>query len=127
MISAALAVLATAGAAIGEETGEEEYLSACASCHGVGGTGPGPMKDYLSVAPPGLTGLAAANDGAFPMLKVIQIIDGRTGVRGHGGDGMPVWGAVFKAAEREAGSYAAEIEARGRMLSLALYLEAIQE
>src|SRR6056297_711628 len=71
---------------------------------------------------------AAENDGVFPMLEVIQIIDGRTGVRGHGGEDMPVWGAVYKAPlAGEIGDYAAETIIRGRILSLALYLESIQE
>jgi hypothetical protein len=29
------------------------------------------------------------------MLQVIQIIDGRTGVRGHGSE-MPVWGSRYQ-------------------------------
>lgn len=127
-VLAALTIGLAASSAVAEEAGEAEYLSACASCHGVAGEGGGPMNDVLSIAVPGLTGLAAENDGVFPMLEVIQIIDGRTGVRGHGGDGMPVWGAVYKTPlAGEIGDYAAETIIRGRILSLALYLEAIQE
>jgi hypothetical protein len=61
------------------------------------------------------------------MLEVIQIIDGRTGVRAHGGP-MPVWGDRFEAtAASEAGDYGAEVMVRGRILALATYLEAIQQ
>lgn len=128
LAAALLAGAPVAAAAQDVNLGEQEYMSACASCHGVGGTGAGPMKDVLSVAVPRLTGLSEANNGDFPMLKVIQIIDGRTGVRGHGGEGMPVWGAVYKnPLAEEIGPIAAEIETRGRILSLALYLESIQE
>lgn len=123
---AALMLCAVAVEAQTEATGKDEYQAACASCHGDVGAGPGPMKDFLSISPPSLTTLAKDNDGVFPMLKVIHIIDGRTGVRGHGGEGMPVWGSVYKM-EAAGGTYAAEIETRGRLLSLALYLESIQE
>lgn len=127
-IGVALA-LAAAAPAIADEAGEQAYMDACASCHGADGNGSGPVSEYLTIVAPPLTGLSAANDGEFPMLEMIQIIDGRTGVRGHGTEsGMPVWGAVFKAPlEDEIGNYAAETAVRGRILSLAYYLESIQE
>ncbi|SDJ36418.1 Cytochrome c [Lutimaribacter saemankumensis] len=113
-----------------DEAGKTEYMNSCASCHGADGKGVGPVASALAFKiPKPLTGLAAANDGVFPMLEVIQIIDGRTGVRGHGTDsGMPVWGAVYKAPlVGEIGPYGTEVAVRGRILSLALYLESIQE
>ena len=117
-------------AASADETGEAEYMNSCASCHGVDGKGAGPVASALSIdIPKPLAGLSAANDGEFPMLKVIQIIDGRSGVRGHGtAASMPVWGAVYKSPiVGEIGAYGAEVAVRGRILSLALYLESIQE
>lgn len=130
--SVLVGALATAGLATGglaDEAGKTEYMNSCASCHGVDGKGKGPVTSSLNFVAPSLTGLSAANDGEFPMLKVIQIIDGRTGVRGHGTlDGMPVWGAVYKAPlAGETGVYGAEAIVRGRILSLAYYLESIQE
>ncbi len=115
--------------ALADEAGKTEFMNSCASCHGADGKGSGPVSDALSLIAPDLTGLAASNEGQFPMLEVIQIIDGRSGVRGHGTDaGMPVWGAVYKAPlVGEIGSYGSEIAVRGRILSLALYLESIQE
>ncbi|MFP4328956.1 MAG: c-type cytochrome [Paracoccaceae bacterium] len=109
-----------------DEAGRAEYLASCASCHGEAGAGDGPLAEMMTVPVPGLTGLSAANDGAFPMLETIQVIDGRTGMRGHGYP-MPVWGARYKAEAMGAGDYSAEIRARGRVLSLALYLQSIQE
>lgn len=106
--------------------GQDEYMNYCAACHGETGTGDGPLADLMTVDVPDLTRLSEANDGSFPMLDVIMTIDGRTGIRGHGFP-MPVWGNRFKADEGDIGEYAAEIETRGRTLSLALYLESIQE
>lgn len=129
---AALAVFAmSAGMAPADtpatETGKVEYVQACAACHGDSGKGQGPIAKFLTIPVPGLTRLSAGNDGVFPMLDVIHIIDGRTGVRGHGGP-MPIWGELFKAPlSSEFGPYSAEIMVRGRILSIAYYLESIQE
>ena len=120
----------TGFAASADETGEQEYMNSCASCHGVDGKSAGPVASALSInIPKPLTGLSAANDGEFPMLEVIQIIDGRSGVRAHGtGCKHARLGAVYKAPlVGEVGAYGTEIAVRGRILSLALYLELIQE
>lgn len=110
-----------------DETGEELYRNACATCHGAAGMGEGPMAEFMSTDVPNIRRLTQENDGVFPMLKVIQTIDGRTGIRGHGSE-MPVWGNQFKAESvADAGIYGAEIIVRGKMLSLALYVQSIQE
>ncbi len=123
-------VAATAGlaaSASAQQAGENEYLQACAACHGESGKGMGPIAPLLNIEVPSLTTLAKNNDGVFPMLQVIHIIDGRSGVRGHGGI-MPIWGDRFKSAMIEsAGEYGAELLVRGRILALAQYLESIQE
>jgi mono/diheme cytochrome c family protein len=125
---AALSLAAAAGTAEAQSNaGAAEYVRACASCHSLTGHGDGPLAEYMTVAVPDLTQISARNDGVFPMLEVIQIIDGRTGVRAHGGP-MPVWGDRFEAtAASEAGDYGAEVMVRGRILALATYLEAIQQ
>lgn len=118
---------ATSGGALADHTGENEYMQACASCHGTGGLGDGPLAELMTVPLPDLTQISANNDGQFPTLKVIQVIDGRTGIRGHGYP-MPVWGDRFKAeAEGVMGEYGAELEVRGRILSIVYYLESIQK
>jgi mono/diheme cytochrome c family protein len=127
LIAAALAACLPAAAAVAQDDpGAREYMSSCASCHGENGKGEGPLAELMTVAVPDLTQLSAQNDGAFPMLQVIQVIDGRSGIRGHGYP-MPVWGSRYKAEAMRAGEYSAEIVTRGRVLSLALYLEAMQE
>ena len=126
--AAVILSLHVASSAQAQDTGagQAEYMNYCATCHGETGTGDGPLADLMTVDVPDLTKLSASNDGNFPMLDVIMEIDGRTGVRGHGYP-MPVWGNRFKADAGDIGEYATEIETRGRTLSLALYLESIQE
>ena len=112
--------------ATADEMGQAEYMSSCATCHGEAADGSGPLAELMTVAVPPLTNLSAQNDGVFPMLRVIQTIDGRPGIKGHGYP-MPVWGKRFEMDVENAGPYGAEAVVRGRVLSLALYLESIQE
>lgn len=109
------------------EVGAQLYTDYCAACHGASGKGDGDMANVMTIPSPNLTLLAKENDGAFPMLDVIHVIDGRTGVRAHGG-AMPVFGKVFQTqADTGAGGYGAVLESRGRVLSLSMYLESIQQ
>lgn len=119
----------SAGVASADEAdvGATLYADYCAACHGASGKGDGDMAGVMTIPSPNLTLLAKSNDGEFPMLKVIHIIDGRTGVRAHGGP-MPVFGRVFASHESGPGDpYGSVLESRGRVLSLAMYLESIQE
>lgn len=124
----ALSLALTAGAAHAQSAaGAEEYVRACAGCHGLTGHGDGPLAEYMTVEVPDLTVIAMRNGGVFPWLEMIQIIDGRTGLRPHGSP-MPIWGDRFEVrAAAEAGDYGAEVIVRGRILSLATHLEAIQQ
>ncbi|WP_083950564.1 c-type cytochrome [Roseivivax lentus] len=106
--------------------GEALYTQFCATCHGAEAMGDGPLTDLLTTEVPDLHGLSARNDGVFPMLEVIHIIDGRTGVRAHGGP-MPVYGDVFSRNGRGDMDYGSVLETRGKILSLAYYLESIQD
>ncbi|GKY87189.1 c-type cytochrome [Sinisalibacter aestuarii] len=126
-LSAALLAAMTLGASAQDDPGRTEYMTACAVCHGETAMGNGPFAALLNIEVPGLTGLAAANDGEFPFLDTLMVIDGRTGVRGHGGP-MPVWGDRYeKSALDDAGIYGAELIVRGRLLSLVEYLESVQQ
>ena len=126
-ILAACLLTAGGGMALAEEAGLAEYQNACASCHGASAMGDGPMAEFMTLKVPNLRTLSADNDGVFPMLDVIHVIDGRTGVRGHGTE-MPIWGAAFRdEIAGEVGRYGGEVAARGRILSLAYYLESIQD
>lgn len=129
-----------------EELGQYEYLSSCASCHGADASGQGSMAELLNVEVPNLTGLSARNDGEFPMLEVLRIIDGRAcgatienrpcprpsrELAGHG-RAMPIWGNRYKD-EAVFGDGASkpsenpEAVVLGRILALAYYLESIQK
>jgi len=79
-------------------SGSDLFYNNCASCHGTGGKGNGPLGAVLTVRPSDLTILAKNTRGVFPAAQVYQMIDGRDpAVRGHGGPDMPVWGDVFAA------------------------------
>lgn len=127
IVLATVALGLSTAAAVADEVGRQEYMAYCASCHGETAMGDGEIARFLTVETPALTTLAQDNDGVFPMLEVIQIIDGRSGLGPHG-TMMPVWGDRFKAAvEADTGEFGAEIIVRGRILSLATYLQSIQQ
>lgn len=110
-----------------EVLGAVEYAAACAVCHGDAGKGDGELLNLLKEKPSDLTVLSAANEGEFPWLKVIQLVDGRSEMRTHGSV-MPVWGDRFKAdLGDDAGPYGSELVVRGRVLSLVYYLDSIQQ
>ena len=90
---AAVLVPATAGAE-DIERGEQLFWMHCAACHGVEGTGDGPMAPAMLVQPRNLTALAFANDGVFPTERVIRRIDGTDPLVSHGSE-MPVYGPFF--------------------------------
>lgn len=120
-------LLVAAGISQAEEPGHLEYVYNCSACHGDSARGDGPVARFLNVETPSLTTLKQKNDGVFPLLHVIQVIDGRSGVGPHG-TLMPVWGERFKATEiNDSGPYGAEVIVRGRILALAQYLESIQD
>jgi mono/diheme cytochrome c family protein len=101
------------------DVGGRTYLRYCALCHGIGGTGLGPLSDALQKAPPDLTLLAQRNGGVFPVDRVKQIIE-NGGMASHGMMAMLAWGKVFN---EELGR-----EGRSELInSLAAYLEQLQE
>jgi mono/diheme cytochrome c family protein len=132
LASFSIGLCLVAGAIHAQEAdiGEELYNQYCATCHGSDGAGQGPLTELMLEKPSDLTELAANNEaepGIFPMLRVIHVIDGRTGIRAHGGP-MPTYGDIFTAeVADQMGGYGAVLETRGRVLSLAMYLESIQK
>lgn len=80
---------------LADYSGEELFERFCASCHGAGARGDGPVSRSLNVAVPDLTSIATRY-GEFPAGRIRDVIDGRgidTGA--HGTRTMPVWGYEF--------------------------------
>jgi mono/diheme cytochrome c family protein len=93
---ASLAAAAPAGAqAFDEFSGEYTFQRYCASCHGEGARGDGPVAAGLPIPVPDLTTLRARMGDEFPAEVLARIIDGRKAVIYHGTRYMPVWGYEF--------------------------------
>jgi len=75
-----------------EQTGARLYARYCASCHGVGGHGDGPLVMVLTVKPFDLTRLGEKYGRPLPSERIAAFIDGRSDVKAHGPREMPVWG-----------------------------------
>src|SRR5262249_3163978 len=76
--------------------GSELYRFYCSTCHGIDAKGRAAASPARPAAPD-LTLLARDSGGVFPRDRVFDVIrHGSGGVAGHGGSGMPVWGAIFR-------------------------------
>ncbi|MCS6817243.1 MAG: cytochrome c [Blastocatellia bacterium] len=100
------------------EKGRRLYIRHCAACHGMDGKGNGPAADSLKVPPPDLTQLQKAGE-AFPIYRVMAVIEGEKVVPAHGTREMPIWGTIFRRTRGEA-------LMRSDIYALARYIEAIQ-
>lgn len=88
-------LLASPLAAQDASEGKSLYEQYCATCHGLDGTGNGPMSPVLVLQPPDLTVLQSTNEGKFPLFRVISRIDGRDPLVSHGSP-MPIYGDFFE-------------------------------
>lgn len=80
---------------VSQMPGLEMYQTFCASCHGVGGKGDGPVAPLVKIGVPDLTRIAQRDGGEFPTEDVKRTIDGRFDRPAHGPRDMPVWGWQF--------------------------------
>lgn len=107
--------------------GAQLYQRHCASCHGFDGTGGGPLAPSLVLQPTNLSQLQQANDGVFPLVRVIWRIDGREPLVSHGSP-MPIYGEYFEgrgmAIKTEAGQ---PILTSQPIIDLVGWLQAIQQ
>lgn len=101
--------------------GREAYLEYCASCHGLGGEGDGPMARVLTTPPANLRRLSERYGNPLPEKRIAQFIDGRAEVEAHGPRDMPVWGERLSA--ESAGD---ERQTRALIAKLVAYLQSIQ-
>lgn len=107
-----------------------EFLNSCASCHGEDGKGAGFLtRLYRGVDPGDLTQLATNNGGAFPIERVLRVIDGRSDIEAHGDRKMPVWGDRYmdSALSLYGSDDRNELRVRNRILELTYFLQSIQE
>jgi hypothetical protein len=72
-----------------EPAGAQLYHRYCASCHGTSGAGDGPAAQWLEPRPANL------RKSTLDLAALVERIDGRREVPGHGSSDMPVWGKVF--------------------------------
>jgi mono/diheme cytochrome c family protein len=103
------------------DSGQDLFVTYCASCHGVSGRGNGPAAEELRRRPADLTQFAEHNGGIFNSARIHSIVDGRA-VKAHGTIEMPVWGDAFKWREG-----LPEDAIKARIEALVRYLETIQE
>jgi mono/diheme cytochrome c family protein len=107
------------------EAGAVLFADHCAVCHGADGTGGGPLAVTMGIAAPDLTGLTAAA-GAFPLIRVVEVIEGRAPVPGHG-TAMPAFGPLMTGEDAVVDGPGGEpVRADLGILSLAAWLESVQ-
>lgn len=92
---AALCLLAAPAVAQDADIGRSHYFTHCATCHGLEGSGDGPMAGVLTIPSADLTELSIRNGGVFPLVRVVERIDGRDPLVAHGSP-MPVYGGYFE-------------------------------
>lgn len=99
----------------------QRFLLDCATCHGIDGTGNGPVAGVLKIVPPDLTRIASRHNGVFSYADVYATIDGRMPLA-HGTREMPIWGNRYKQILPAYG----EKRAHERIDGLVRWLESIQ-
>lgn len=100
--------------------GKDSFDAYCASCHGGGGRGDGPVAASLRSIPTDLTALASRNADSFPRERVAAVLMGSARpVAAHGTTAMPIWGPMFRMFESDA-------RTRVRIDNLVAYIEKLQ-
>jgi mono/diheme cytochrome c family protein len=113
-----------AAVTIDDYSGAELFERFCASCHGTGARGDGPVAGTLNVRVPDLT-MIEARYGEFPAMLIRDVIDGRgIDMRAHGTRVMPVWGYEFWI--EEGGDVVAQRSVREAINKLVQYLRSVQ-
>ena len=102
-------------------TSRDLFINDCAACHGVDGSGNGPLAAELKVAPINLRLLKQSNNGRFPTRSVQHSIDGTSMARAHGLPDMPVWGRQWIL------EGLSDAERKARAISITSYISTIQD
>jgi mono/diheme cytochrome c family protein len=127
LLAATLALMGSAAPAQEPSTasGAQLFRYHCASCHGRGGEGDGPVAPFFKLRPPDLTEITRRSGGTYPAERVRRIIDGREMLTPHGAREMPVWGLVFAMDTEDVAIRRAKAETT--VARLVEYLRAIQK
>ena len=100
--------------------GSELFHFYCANCHGQDAKGR-PATPAMRTPSTDLTQLTAKNGGTFPREAVRALLaKGPTKTAAHGTTDMPVWGAIFRAFDKN------DTMADVRIDNLVAYIESIQ-
>jgi len=113
-----------------QSIGKMEFQKNCASCHGPGGKGDGPLVEFLKQSPSDLTTLSKKNGGVYPQDKVYEWIRDPKRVREHGTMEMPIWGDRYSMEIIEKYGpdyYGPGSSVQQRILELVFYLGTIQQ
>ncbi len=125
MIGAALALAGCMDSAARPHPGQATFDSLCATCHGAGGRGDGPVAADLPVPPADLTALSLANGGVFPRDAVTAQIYGYPG-RYHSAI-MPEFGPLFDGGTVTVTTAdGAQVETPRALVALVDYVETLQ-
>jgi len=132
LLAATLAAGVLAGGAAAFEavtledySGAELFERFCASCHGSGARGNGPVASSLNTVVPDLTMITSRYGGEFPATLIRDVIDGRgIDMRAHGTRAMPVWGYEFWV--EEGGDVVAQTAVRDVINKLVDHLRSVQ-
>jgi mono/diheme cytochrome c family protein len=102
--------------------GQDIFEFYCAPCHGLDGTGGGPVAVALKTRPPDLTKLAARTGGGFPRDRADALVAGGPDeLPAHGSPDMPIWGPIFRALDPS------DALADERIRNVVEYIESMQQ
>jgi mono/diheme cytochrome c family protein len=107
-------------------TGQLQFRHYCSPCHGMDGTGNGPVADTLKKKPANLTLLSKNNGGKFPYDKVYNMITGKEVVASHGTREMPIWGVIFASSNKPGAPGHTEQQVNEKINTIISYIQSIQ-
>ena len=108
------------------DIGAALYDAHCAVCHGLAGSGNGPLAPALLLQPPALNNLTTRH-GIFPTARIVMRIDGRDPLVSHGSP-MPIYGTFFEGSDTALKSESGQPIMTSRpIVDLVAYLKKIQE
>ena len=107
-------------------SGKLQFRKYCSPCHGMDGTGDGPVADTLKKKPANLTLLSKNNGGKFPYDHVYNMISGKEVVASHGTREMPIWGVVFASRNQPGAAGRTESQVQEKIETIIDYVESIQ-